>query len=417
MNLVPMVESTSPRILVVDDDPFIIELLRDFLSAAGFNLTLLEDPVAGLELAQRGRYDVILLDIMMPRLDGLSFLERIKQIENPPEVIMITARSDAALVTRAMKAGAFDYIVKPISIQRLIMATKNALARRALQTHSGPENPPDEAIGTDFHGFFIAGKKSLELAREARKLANYFAFMMVSGPEGCGKSEWVRAMHAISDRSSGSLEMLDCKTVSRTNVAREVFGYIEGSGGTSTYQPGCLKKADGGILWLKDMETLPEYVQTHLSEYMDSGILLIPGLPEDEFLDSKLIATTRLDFRDENVRNRFSNQFLRRLSILSIHVPALAERREEIVPMAKHLLDVACRKRGRNAPELSSEVETVFQNYPWERNITELIEILDQCLDRCKGDTVSIAHLPSALRDYHSNLSYLLAQDTASRLD
>jgi DNA-binding NtrC family response regulator len=297
------------------------------------------------------------------------------------------------------------------------MATKNALARRALQSHTGPETPGEDAIGTDFHGFFIAGKTSLQLAREARKLANYFAFMMVSGPEGSGKSEWVRAMHAISDRSAGSLEMLDCKTVSRTSVAREVFGFMEGAGASSAYQPGCLKRADGGILWLKDMETLPEYVQTHLSEYMDSGILLIPGLPEDEFLDAKLIATTRLDFRDENVRNRFSNQFLRRLSILNIHVPGLAERRDEIMPMAHHLLGIACAKRGRPAPTITPEVINVFQNYPWERNITEMIEVLEHCLDRCKTDTLVVNHLPAGLQSYHSNLSYVLAQDTASRLD
>ena len=381
----------APKVLIVDDDPYVGEMLRDFLAAADLNATWIDRPDLGFEEASKGAHDVILLDVMMPGMDGLTFLRKIKEIQPTVEVIMLTARQEMTLLDRALKLKAFDYLVKPTPLQKLVATIKSAMTCR-LQRIGAPANPLP--LGTMDNGWLVAGPESARLSAWARACAPYCATALVTGPKGAGKKLLAHVLHAASGHPPEKLVHVDLAAMELAAQEPEMMGGLL-HWKRAGVKVGALKRADGGTLVLENVEKLSSNLQRRLVTLLDTGQLDDPPSMDEDFLDVKIVALSHEDLAEKASAEQFSADFLRKLSLVASTIPPLAARRTEIAPLAKHFLARASEATGKSLTGFSPEAERALSARPWPGEVAELEATVTAAAQRASGPTVSEADLGS----------------------
>ncbi len=380
------------RIVIADDDPSIGRILRDRLKQLGHDVEQAADGVEALRLADNA--DLILLDLEMPRLDGFAVLESLQGQPGAPLVIVITAYGDMAKAVRAMRAGAYDFIAKPFDAATIQLVVRRALETRGLkaQVHSLRKE-----VGRKHVWVRGADPAMARIAETVERVAPSAATVLLLGETGTGKEVIARAIHMKSPRHEHPFVAVNCAVLKGELLESELFGHEKGAfTGADRARPGRVEAARGGTLFLDEIGEMAPPLQAKLLRLLQEKEYERLGSDRTLRADIRLITATHRDLPAAIQAGTFREDLYYRLKVISITIPPLRQRPDDILPLAEWLLDQHAVELGRTAPRLSAEVKHALLRYPWPGNVRELSNIMERCvLLAC--DSVGLCDLPEEL--------------------
>jgi len=374
------------RVLVVDDEEPFRRLLKRELGRKGFAVEVAADGAAALALLRERVFDVILLDIVMPGLDGLATMKRLREDPAPPAIIVLTGRATVETAVEAMKNGAFDYLTKPYKLDELIVLINRANEYRALGIKSSlleqelvrQETPPD----------FIGGSRQLaEVHALIRKAAPTDSPVLILGESGTGKELVANTLWRASLRRDRPFIPLNCASFSESLIESELFGHEKGAftSAVST-KHGLVEVADTGTLFLDEIGELPLALQPKLLRFLDAGEFRRVGGTRAMSVDVRLIAATNRDLRGLIGSGGFREDLFYRLNVITITIPPLRERAEDVPELARHFLRVCSRRGACPARDFSPAALLALSSYAWPGNVRELQNVVERAVILCDGE-------------------------------
>jgi DNA-binding NtrC family response regulator len=380
------------RVLVIDDDEVMVESCRAILERQGFRVDADQDPFRGRERALRGTYDLVLLDIRMPELDGMEILSAVRERRSDLEVIMITGYSTVESAVKAVKLGAFDYLPKPFTPDELMARVREALDYLDQRRAEGA------AAGREMEGL-ISESEAMAAVREViARVAASDATVLISGETGTGKDLVANIIHGRSGRRDGPFVSVDCSALAPGLLESELFGHVKGSfTGAVSAKPGLFEIADHGTLFLDEICNLSMETQGKLLRFLESGEFRPVGGVEVKRVDFRLVAATNRDLAKLVEQGVFRQDLYYRLNVVPIPLPALRERPTDIALLAQHFLR-SCGRPGVARPQrFSAEALDLLRSYGWPGNVRELRNLVERLVVMVEGECIRVEHLPEHL--------------------
>lgn len=384
---------SSPRILIVDDEPGIRESLAGILQDEGFTA---EGVATGEECLARlaaDSFDAVLLDVWLPGMDGLAVLERVRDAPPPgaPAFIMISGHGSIESAVRATKLGAFDFLEKPLTIERVLLVLRNALEHRRLQLEVAElrqaARPRPEILGESV--------PMKALRQQIALMANTNGRVLIYGESGTGKELVAHAIHAQSARAEGPFVEVNCAALPDDLIEPELFGQRPGAApGVTAAKMGKFEKADGGTLFLDEVGDMSLRVQAKVLRVLDEQRIDPLGSTQPVQVDVRVIASTNKNLEEEIERGNFREDLFYRLNVIPFEVPPLRERVEDIPLLAAHFLEEFAAAYGRKRKELTPEAVRVLQQYPWPGNVRELKNLMERIVIMYPQVRIDARHIP-----------------------
>ncbi|HET9695885.1 MAG TPA: sigma-54 dependent transcriptional regulator, partial [Terriglobales bacterium] len=362
------------NILIVDDEVGILESLKGILEDEGYKPALAQSGEAALDLVAKRPFDVVLLDIWLPGIDGLDTLAKIKEREDAPEVVMISGHGTIETAVRATKLGAFDFLEKPLSLDKTLIVVKNALETRKLRSEN-------RDLKRNLPATVIVGESvpMKALRQQIALMAPTNGRVLIYGESGTGKELAARAIHAGSLRKEASFTEVNCAAIPEDLIESELFGHIKGAfAGATTEKIGKFQKADGGTLFLDEVGDMSLKTQSKVLRTLDEQRFTPVGGDEALTVDARVIAATNHDLEEEISRGNFREDLFYRLNVVPFYVPPLRERNEDIPLLARHFLKEFSAQYSRQAREINDEALDVLSRYPWPGNVRELRNVIER---------------------------------------
>ena len=387
----------APSIVIVDDDPITLKRIRYILEKEAFRVSAYTHPHRALEHLRKEPVDLIVSDIHLPFMSGFDLMTQAMSLPAPPECILITGFASINDAVHATKEGAFHYLAKPFSPETLRTVVVEALAQRALRypptdnAEAGTRAVPAPEIIGDSH--------PIRLLRDTiSQIAPTDCNVLITGESGSGKELVARAIHAASHRKRGPFVAFNCGALTESLITNELFGHEKGAyTGADASAPGLLETADGGTVFLDEIGAMPPTMQVSLLRVIQEGELLRVGGRKPIPVDVRIIAATADNLKAAVDEGVFRRDFYYRINVVSLHVPGLHERREDILPLAHHIL----KKVNRNAPKpvtaISADAAQLLSGYAFPGNVRELENILHRAAAVCPGEVIRVADLPPDL--------------------
>jgi two-component system nitrogen regulation response regulator NtrX len=366
------------HVLIVDDEAEIRESLEDILREEGYLVTSAATAGEALELLRDAAYDVVLLDIWLPDRDGLDALTEIRQMEraNVPEVIIISGHGTIEAAVRATKLGAYDFLEKPLSLERTLIVLKNAMKARQMR-EDNQEFSRQLAKGT-VTGNSVPMKA---LRQQIKLMAPTNGRVLIYGESGAGKELVGRAMHAESLRRDRPFVELNCAAIPEDYIESELFGYRHGAvPGGPTEKRGTFERADGGTLFLDEVGDMSLKTQAKVLRALDEQRFLPVGASHPVHVDVRVIAATNKDLEEEISRGNFREDLFYRLNVIPFFVPPLRDRKEDIPLLVKEFLQQFGVEYGRPHVEMADEALAALKQYHWPGNVRELRNLVERVL-------------------------------------
>ncbi len=364
-----------PDILIVDDEPGIRQSLKGVLEDEGYATAVAESGEACLEAVGRRAFDVVLLDVWLPGIDGLETLHTLKQRDNPPEVVMISGHGTIETAVRATKLGAFDFLEKPLSLEKTLIVLKNAVDARRLRGENRELKKQLQAKGA------IVGESipMKALRQQIALMAPTNGRVLIYGESGTGKELAALAIHAQSARKDAMFVEVNCAAIPEDLIESELFGHRKGSfAGALSDKEGKFHKADGGTLFLNEVGDMSLKTQSKVLRTLDENSFTPVGGDQPLTVDVRLIASTNKDLEEEISRGNFREDLFYRLNVIPFFVPPLRERREDIPQLARHFLKEFSQAYGRRPRELTDDAVEVLMRYAWPGNVRELRNVIER---------------------------------------
>ncbi len=381
-----------PRVLVVDDEPAIRQSLCGVLEDEGYQTHAVESAEQCLEELRRQTYEVILLDIWLPGMDGMEALSRIEEIppSDRPIVIMISGHGNIETAVRATKLGAFDFLEKPLTVEKVLVVVKNAAQQRRLETEV------QRLTETDGKPKIIGDSVSMKALRQQLQLmAATNGRVLIYGESGTGKELIAHAIHLQSTRSAEPFVEVNCAAIPEEMIESELFGHRKGSfAGAHDDKIGKFQKADSGTLFLDEVGDMSLKTQAKVLRAFDEGRFEPVGASEQIKVDVRVVASTNKNLEDEIERGNFREDLFYRLNVIPFHVPPLRERVEDIVLLADYFLKDFTTAYGRKQKELTAEAYRVLQEYSWPGNVRELRNLMERIVIMNPQVRVDARHIP-----------------------
>ena len=381
------------KILIIDDERIIIDSCYRILKNDDYQLDAVQDGFEGLKKIDENRYDIVILDIMMPKIDGLEVLHRIKEGYPDVDVIMITGLSQIDTAVKSMKLGAFDYLPKPFDPDELKLVVKRALERRRLLTENlnlktevSAKYQFDNIIGTSpqMQGVF----------RLVAKCAPTNSTVMLTGKSGTGKEMIARAIHYNSLRNDRPFVAVDCNALSENLLESELFGHVKGAfTGAVTNKQGMLEIAEGGTLFLDEIGNISLTTQAKLLRVIQEREFKAVGGTKTQEANFRLITATNKDLKAMIADGRFREDLFYRINIFPIAIPPLRDRRDDIPALAFHFLRTFNEELGKKVTEFSEGAMGVLMNYDWPGNVRELGNTVQRAVILATNSVIRAAHL------------------------
>lgn len=415
--------SLSHRVVVLDDEPGIVEVMVARLEAMGYRAHGFTRASKALEFLRNEEVSVFITDLKMPDMDGMEVLATAKRIDPDVEVIIFTAYGSIEGAVQAIKEGAHDYLVKPFEPIELAAKVEKAIEKRGLrQRVRYLERQMDDSLGQHLYAESPAMKKVVTLVRQ---VSSSDATVLILGESGTGKELVARLIHHESRRRGGKFVIMDCGTTPSTLIEAELFGYQRGAfTGAFKDKKGIIEEAHDGTLFLDEIGNISPELQTRLLRVLENGEFRRLGDLEQRRVDIRVIAATNADLKAKVEAGEFREDLFYRLRVITISIPPLRERREDIVGLAGIFLKEFSEKTGKDIKGFSREAMDLLLSYHWPGNVRELKNIVHSAVILCSGDTVTPDDiLPSGIEKTQepmpnlTGLNPLEAQERAMLVD
>jgi DNA-binding NtrC family response regulator len=386
------------KLLVIDDDCQNLELIAEALAENDLNILTADDPVRGLELVCREHPQIVLSDIVMPKINGMELLGRILEIDPAIEVILMTAYYSTEAAVEAIKKGACDYLTKPISLPVLRgriekLATDARLRQRTLALDS-------ELVETcQFEG--MVGRSPLMRAMFAliRRVAPHYRSCAVTGPTGTGKELVAHALHKLSPVAAGPLVVCNCSAVVETLFESELFGHVKGAfTGANADKMGLFESAHGGTLFLDEIGDMPLTTQAKLLRVLQNQEVQRVGSLHARKVDVRVVAATNHDLRAQIAARQFREDLYYRLSMVEIETPSLADRKEDLALLERYLLQKFAEQYQKPLAGLTLRTQILLARHSWPGNVRELENVIGHACMIATGEFIDLADLPPYMR-------------------
>ena len=367
------------RILIIDDEKSIRGTLREILEYEKFEIDEAADGAEGIELAKSKKFDVILCDIKMPKMDGIEVLENIIKLSDAP-VIMISGHGSIDTAVEAIKKGAYDYIAKPLDLNRLLVTIRNAMDKSTLIKET---TVLKKKISKTYE--MIGESEPIRKVKDIiDKVATTDARVLITGKNGTGKELVARWLHEKSNRSGKPFVEVNCAAIPSELIESVLFGHEKGSFTSAIKQrKGDFEQADGGTLFLDEIGDMSLSAQAKVLRALQENKIMRVGGEKDIAVNVRIIAATNKNLLDEIKNNNFREDLYHRLGVIIIHVPALNERIEDIPLLAKYFLNEICQNQGKPLIEFSEPALTELQRINWRGNIRELRNVTERLAILC----------------------------------
>lgn len=383
-----------PLILIVDDEAGVRSSLAGVLRDEGYQVDTVDSGEACLEQVKRKSYDVLLLDIWLPGLDGLDTLEQLRaragSIGFEAEVVMISGHGSIEHAVRATKLGAFDFIEKPLSLEKTVLVVRNALRQRQLEIEN-------RALRARVDRRYVIVGESAAIGRLREQIAMAAPTngrVLISGENGTGKELVARHIHLLSQRREGPFIEVNCAAIPEELIESELFGHARGAfTGAVADRRGKFELAHGGTLFLDEIGDMSVKTQAKVLRALQEQIVEPVGGQHSVRVDVRIIAATNKDLLEEIRGGRFREDLFFRLNVIPIHVPALRERGDDVVVLARHFVGEVAREYGRRLKVLSPEAEAVLRAFRWPGNVRELRNVIERVMIMVPGETITAADL------------------------
>lgn len=393
----------KPAILIIDDEVKLRQLLARIISLEGFTVHEAGDAKSGLRLLAKEDIAVVLSDVKLPDANGVDLVLEIKQQQPQAEIIVLTAYGNIADGIKAMKNGAFDYLVKGDDNDKIIPLLHKALEKVELQ-HRVSELEQKVEKQTSFDSI-IGDSKVLQQAIElARKVASTDAAVLLTGETGTGKEVFARAIHQASNRKQKTIVALNCAALGKDILESELFGYKAGAfTGATKDKKGLLEEANGGTLFLDEIGEMNIELQAKLLRVLESGEYIRLGDTKTLKANVRLIVATNRNLLQESEMGHFRSDLYYRLSVFQIQLPSLNERAKDIPALAKYFMQQSARNTNKRIKGMSSEFVNALLQHKWKGNIRELKNVIERAAIVCEGNELSIDDLPLEFQNYSAS--------------
>lgn len=368
------------KILVIDDERSIRNTLKDILEYEKYEVDLAEDGTKGIEKIRSAEYDIVLCDIKMPGLDGIEVLERLVVLAPDTPVVMISGHGNIDTAVDSIKKGAFDYIEKPLDLNRLLITIRNAMDKSNLVTETKilkkKVNKKFEIIGES--------KAISEIIEMADRVAPTDARVLITGANGSGKELVARRIHDQSNRSSGPFVEVNCAAIPSELIESELFGHEKGAFTSAVKQrKGKFEQAVGGTLFLDEIGDMSLSAQAKVLRALQESIISRVGGDKHIKVDVRVVAATNKNLADEISESKFREDLYHRLSVILIHVPTLNERVEDIPLLANHFIKQICNEYGMPQKSITDKAIKELQKINWTGNIREFRNVIERLIILC----------------------------------
>jgi len=381
------------NIVVIDDEESICDGCRLSLTDLGFAVEIFLKGGEAIQAIQQGDYDLVLLDIKLPDMDGMEILKQVLKEKPDTKVIMMTGYASVENAVNAMKLGAFDYLSKPFSADELILSVERAMASKRLAEENRTLR---KQLYEKFDFSNIVGENSelIQIFSKIRKAAPTDSTILLEGESGTGKELFAKAVHAHSRRAGRQFVAVDCGTFSASLLESELFGHVKGAfTGAVKNKPGIFEIADGGTLFLDEVANLSLGVQGKILRVMESKQYKPVGGDATKNTDMRIIAATNRDLKIMVSDGEFRTDLYYRLNVLPIHIPPLRDRRDDIPKLAYHFLRIFCKKMGRRIQGFSDEALTSLIYHDWPGNVRQLKNVVERLVIMCDDNVLGHRHL------------------------
>jgi two-component system, NtrC family, nitrogen regulation response regulator NtrX len=386
--------SAKPRILIVDDEEGIRESLSSILRDEQYSVDAVGSAEEALERISGGNFEVVLLDIWLPGMDGLETLGRIQSVSRPPEVIMISGHGTIETAVRATKLGAFDFIEKPLSLEKIIVLVRNAVQQHRLEDENillrSELDQRYQVIGESVPMKALRQQIAVTAPTNGR--------VLIYGESGTGKELVARALHAASLRNKAAFVEVNCAAIPEELIESELFGHIKGSfTGASDDKIGKFQKADGGTLFLDEVGDMSLRTQSKVLRVLEEQRFERVGSNQTLRVDVRVIAATNKNLEQEISRGAFRQDLFYRLNVIPFFVPPLRDRKEDIPVIARFFLNEFSAEYGKKTREFADGAMDILLRYPWPGNVRELRNLVERLVIICPQARIEPHHLPPEL--------------------
>ena len=364
------------KILIIDDERSIRNSLKEILMDEGYDVDVAENGVQGCEMVEKEKYSVIFCDIKMPEMDGMEVLDRFASIGVDAAVIMISGHGDIDTAVECIKKGAFDFIQKPLDLNRILITIKNATEKVSLVKET-------RILKKKVYGQEMVGESApMKHIREMiDKVAPTDARVLIIGSNGAGKELVARNLHQRSNRSAAPYVEVNCAAIPSELIESELFGHEKGAFTSAIKQhKGEFEQADGGTLFLDEIGDMSLAAQAKVLRVLQEKKLSRVGSDKDIMVDVRVLAATNKNLKEEIAKNRFREDLYHRLSVIVINVPTLDDRKDDIPLLVDHFIEQICSETGMQRREIDDEAMQLLVQKSWTGNIRELRNVVERLL-------------------------------------
>ncbi len=408
-----------PRVIVVDDEENVRLILRTLLRKNGFDVEEASDGVEALARIRVQPPDFVLADVRMPHMDGISLSREVAALDVPTTVIVMSAYGTVDTAIEAMRAGAYDYIMKPFRGDDVIMTLRKAEEREQLKRENRELRRriavQQQDAMVEFEGILSRSTAMQRLFRTLGKVAEYKSTVLITGESGTGKELVARAIHARSPRAGGPFVAVNCGAIPETLLESELFGYKRGAfTGAVTDRRGLFEEAGGGTLLLDEIGEMPQQLQVKLLRALQEETIRPLGDTTDRKVDVRIVASTVRDLGEAARAGTFREDLFYRLSVVTIEIPPLRARKEDVPLLAEHFLVKAAARIGKKPMTLSPEALRALVEYAWPGNVRELENTIERAVVLADGAGIGTADLPERVLQARDPIRAFLASGELS---
>lgn len=395
-------------ILIVEDEPGQREMLAGFLEKEGHRVSMAEGGKTALELLARETFDLMVLDYRMPDMNGIAVLEQAREIDPQTDVVMVTAYGTIANAVQAMKAGASDYLTKPIDLEELTLLLERIAAHRSLLRENDMLRLHIETLIPHIDAIRYQSPVMADLIQSAAKIAQSPSTVLITGETGTGKELLARLIHGLSSRRNRPFVAINCAAIPEGLIESELFGHEKGAfTGAVQRKIGRFEQADGGTLFLDEIGEMALGVQVKLLRFLQEREICRVGGERTIRVDVRIICATHADLMKRVEKGLFRQDLLYRIQVLPLEIPPLRQRREDIPVLVDHFVGRFAAKNRKPIPTVSREANRLLYQYDYPGNVRELENIIERAVVICDGAHITAADLPfqQATRKTHGSIS------------